>query len=96
LTENELGEAMLGCAVRVHKALGPGLLESAYEACLAHELEKSGLYYSRQLVLPVVYDGLKIDAGYRLDLLIDGRVVIEVKAVERLLEIHWAQLRSSL
>jgi GxxExxY protein len=74
VTENELGESVLGCAIRVHRVLGPGLLESAYEACLAHELGKAGLSYSRQLALPVVYDGLRIDAGYRIDLLVGDMV----------------------
>ena len=69
---------------RVHSALGSGLLESAYEACLAHEIGKRGLGVERQLVLPLVYDGLRLDAGYRLDLLVEGCVVVEVKAVERL------------
>ena len=96
MTENELGDAILGCAIRVHKALGPGLLESAYEACLAHEFETCGLTYSRQLVLPVTYDGLRIDAGYRIDLLVADLVVIEVKAVEKLLDVHRAQLLSYL
>jgi GxxExxY protein len=94
--ENLIGEAVLGCALRVHKTLGPGLLESAYEACLAHELDKARLSHKRQIVLPVVYDGKKIDAGYRLDLLIEDRVVVEVKAVEKLAEIHRAQLLSYL
>jgi GxxExxY protein len=94
--ENTVGEIILGCAIRVHTTLGPGLLESAYEACLAHELSKARLNNQRQVVLPVIYDGLRIDAGYRLDLLVDARVVVEVKAVERLAEIHRAQLLSYL
>jgi GxxExxY protein len=94
--ENRIGERVLGCALNVHKALGPGLLESAYEACLAHELDKTGLSYKRQIVLPVVYDGIRIDAGYRLDLLVEGSVVVEVKAVEKLVDVHKAQLLSYL
>ena len=99
MTENELGDAILGCAIRVHKAPGPGLLESAYEACLAHEFEKTGLTYSRQPVLPVIYDGLRIDAGYRIDLLVADLVVVEVKAVEKLLDVHprlYSQLQCDL
>lgn len=96
MTENEMGEIVLGCALRVHKALGPGLLESAYEACLAHEIEKIGLPFKRQLLLPVNYDGIKIDAGYRLDLLVGNLVVVEAKAVERILDVHRAQLLSYL
>lgn len=90
------GELILGCAVKIHKSLGPGLLESAYEACLAHEFDNSGLSYKRQVTLPVFYDGQRIDAGYRLDLLVADRVVIEVKAIEALAEIHKAQLLSYL
>lgn len=94
--ENRIGEFILGCALTVHKALGPGLLESAYEACLAHEFDKAGLAYKRQVALPVFYDGQRIDAGYRLDLLVEARVVVEVKAIEQIAEIHRAQLLSYL
>jgi GxxExxY protein len=93
---NEVGERVLGCALRVHKALGPGLLENVYEACLAYEFQKAGMRFGRQLTLPVVYDGQAIDLGYRLDLLVDDRVVIEVKAVDKLSDIHRAQLLSYL
>jgi GxxExxY protein len=94
--DNEVGELVLGCALKVHKALGPGLLESAYETCLAHEIGKAGLEYERQRALPVVYDGLRIDAGYRIDLLVARRVVIEVKSVDKIVEVHRAQLLSYL
>jgi GxxExxY protein len=94
--ENAIGDVVLGCAIKVHKVLGPGLLEGAYEACLAHEIDKAGLSYQRQIALPVRYDDQKIDIGYRLDLLVEGRVVIEVKAVEKLADIHRAQLLSYL
>jgi GxxExxY protein len=79
----------------VHTGLGPGLLESVYEACLAHELEKRGMPARRQVVLPVVYDGVRIDAGLRLDMIVED-VVVEVKAVERLIAIHQAQLLTYL
>lgn len=92
--DNEIGETVLGCALKVHKALGPGLLESAYEACLAYELQKARLDFDRQRTLPIIYDGVAIDAGYRLDLLVEGRVVLEIKAVDRLADIHRAQLLS--
>jgi GxxExxY protein len=82
--DDEVGEKILGCALKVHRALGPGLLESAYEACLAYELTESGLQFDRQRTLPIIYNGVAIDAGYRLDLLVEGRVVLEVKAVDRL------------
>lgn len=96
LDENEVGERILGCAIQVHRNLGPGLLESVYETCLAHELSKAGIVYRRQLTLPVVYDGVEIEAGYRLDLLVEDLVVVEVKSVETLLEVHRAQLLSCL
>ena len=94
--ENEIGEAVLGCALKVNRALGPGLLENAYEACLSHELTKAGLDHQRQLALPVIYDGIKIELGFRLDLLVLDKVVVEVKAVEALTEVHRAQLLSYL
>lgn len=96
MDENEIGERILGCALTVHKALGPGLLEGAYEACLAHEIGKVGLDYQRQLTLPLVYDGVVVETGYRLDLVVAKRVVVEVKAVESLAEVHRAQLLSYL
>ncbi len=96
MDENNIGEIVLGRAIKVHIALGPGLLENAYEACLAHEFAKAGLSYQRQIGLPVFYDDQTIDVGYRLDLLVEGRVVVEVKAVDKLAEIHRAQLLSYL
>jgi len=80
----------------VHKVLGPGLLESAYEACLAYEIGNTGLAYKRQVALPVIYNEVKIDVGYRLDLLVEERVVVEVKAIDQLAKIHQAQLLSYL
>jgi GxxExxY protein len=96
VNENEVGEKVLGYALTVHRALGPGLLESAYEACLAHELRRAGIDYQRQLALPLVYHGEVIDPGYRLDLLVAGLVVVEIKAVDLLMEVHRAQLLSYL
>lgn len=87
---------VIGAAIKVHRALGPGLLESAYEACLAYELVTAGLRVERQVQLPVVYDGVKLDCGYRLDLLIEQRVILEIKAVEKVLPIHEAQLLTYL
>ncbi|HNQ24104.1 MAG TPA: GxxExxY protein [Phycisphaerae bacterium] len=83
---------VVDAAFRVHSALGPGLLESVYEACLAHELRRQGVPYVAQQVLPVVYDGLRLDAGLRIDLLVDESIVVELKAVEKILAIHEAQL----
>ncbi len=96
MDEGEIGSRVLDCATKVHKALGPGLLESAYEACLAYELDELGLAYQRQLALPLVYQSVRIDAGYRIDLLVERKVVVEVKAVEQLTEVHQAQLLSYL
>lgn len=96
LIENEIGEKIIGAAIKVHSALGPGLLESAYEACLAHELEQTGLSVQQQVVLPVVYGDLRLDTGYRLDLLVNQQVIVELKAVEKLNDVHRAQLLSYL
>ena len=84
------------CAFRVHRQLGPGLLESVYEACLLHELKKSGLRFESQRILPVIYDGLKLDAGLRLDVVVQGQVILELKAVETLLPVHQAQVLTYL
>jgi len=96
MSENEIGEILLGCAIKVHTALGPGLLESTYEACLIHELAKAGLKADRQVALPVVYDGEQLDAGYRIDVLVANLVVVELKVAERILPLHSAQLLSYL
>jgi GxxExxY protein len=96
MNENEIGDIVLSGAMKVHSALGPGLLESAYETCLVHEIVKRGLNVKRQAPQPVIYDGLKLDAGYKLDLLVNNCVIVELKAVEKLLPIHVAQLLSYL
>ncbi len=88
----QISEKVIGAAIAVHSALGPGLLESTYEACLAHELRKRGVRFERQLQLPVCYDGEMIDCGYRIDLLVEGQVVVELKAVDKVHPIHEAQL----
>ncbi len=93
---NEVSGTVIDAAMKVHTAIGPGLLESAYEACLLHELGKRGLKVLSQGVLPVIYDGVKIDAGYRIDLLVEDVVVVELKAVEKLMPIHEGQLLSYL
>ena len=89
---NRVTEAIIGAAIEVHKALGPGLLESAYKMCLCRELELRGITFKRQVDLPVVYKGIELDCGYRLDLLVENQVVVEIKAVENLLPIYEAQL----
>jgi GxxExxY protein len=93
---NERTGHVIDAALRVHTLLGPGLLESAYEACLAHELRKGGLAVVTQVPIPVEYDGLRIEVGYRADLLVDSIVIVEVKATSKLLPVHEAQLLSYL
>jgi len=93
---DRLTDQIIGAAIEVHRALGPGLLESAYEACLAYELLERGLALEQQKTLPVTYSNIKLDTGYRLDLLIEGKVIVEIKAVDKLAPIHTAQLLSYL
>ena len=93
---NQVSGVIVNAAMKVHSALGPGLLESAYEACLLHELRQLGMKVATQVSLPVAYDGIKIDVGYRVDLLVEDAVIVELKAVETLLPIHQAQLLSYL
>ena len=87
---------VIGAAIEVHRVLGPGLLESAYEECLCHELSLRSIAFQRQLVLPVDYKGVRLDCGYRLDIVLPGKLIIEVKAVEALAPIHDAQLLTHL
>jgi GxxExxY protein len=89
---NELTQATIGCAIEVHKVLGPGLLEAPYEVCLCRELTIKGIPFERQKPLPVIYKGEMLDVGYRIDILVAGLVVVELKAVEAILPIHEAQL----
>jgi len=90
MTDNQLTHEIIGAAIEVHRVLGPGLLESAYEECLARELTLRNIKFERQKSLPVVYKDVKLDCGYRLDFLVEGRVVLELKAVESLAPIHEA------
>lgn len=92
MRENELTGQVIGAAIEVHKQLGPGLLESAYEECLAHEMKLRGIKFERQKPVPLVYKGIKLDAGYRLDFLIGGLVVVELKAIKAFEPIHEAQM----
>jgi len=89
---NELARQVVDAVFQVHKALGPGLLESVYEACLCHELKKRHIPYQQQVSIPVIYDGVEIEAGLRLDLWVDKKLIVELKAVEQLHEVHKAQL----
>ncbi|MBE2225194.1 MAG: GxxExxY protein [Anaerolineae bacterium] len=93
---NQLTEKVIGAAIEVHRHLGPGLLESAYETCLIYELEKLGLNVERQKPLPVVYKDIYLDQGYRIDLLVEGQVIVELKAVNELTDVHKAQALSYL
>jgi len=94
--KNEISGAVVDAAMKIHSALGPGLLESAYAACLKHELVKRGLKVACEVPLPVVYDDVRLDAGYRLDLVVEDTVVVELKAIEALAPIHQAQIISYL
>jgi len=93
---NDLTQKIIGAAIEVHRVLGPGLLESAYERCLVYELEKLGLRVETQKSLPIVYKEIDIEAGYRIDVLVEGQVVIELKAVERFTDVHEAQILTYL
>jgi GxxExxY protein len=93
---NSITEKIIGCAISVHKGIGPGLLESAYEECLCYELSQAGLNFKRQVPLPVIYKDVKLDCGYRLDIIVENEIIIEVKAVQAIIPIHEAQLLSYL
>lgn len=96
MTENGIGKIIVNCAFKVHKELGPGLLESTYEECLKYELIKAGLKVEQQKALPVVYKDVKLECGYRIDLLVQDKVIIENKSVEALNDIHLAQILTYL
>lgn len=93
---NSLSEKIIGCCIEVHKTLGPGLLESAYEECLSYELKKSGLGIERQKAVPVVYKEIKLDCGYRIDILVEDLIVIELKTVDEFNPVHEAQILTYL
>ncbi len=96
MNAKEITEQIIGASIEVHRVLGPGLLESAYEECLCHELKLHGLSFERQRPLPVEYKGIKLECGYRLDLLVENLVVVEIKAVSAIEPIHEAQLLTYL
>ena len=91
LTENQISQIIIGCAIEVHRQLGPGLLESAYQRCLMYELKNEGLEVKSELTLPIIYRDIKLDYGYRIDLLVENKVVVELKTVEFLNNVHKAQ-----
>ena len=93
---NHITERVSGCSIEVHKALGPGLLESAYEECLCYELSQAGLSFQRQVKLPISYKEVRLDCGYRIDLVVKDLIVVEIKAVERIIPVFEAQLLSYL
>ncbi len=93
---NEITERIIEFAIKVHRVLGPGMLESTYEACLVHELRKSGLQVRDQVKLPVVYDGIVLEEAYRLDVIVEELVIVEIKSVEKIHPVHEAQLLSYL
>lgn len=92
MTENEIANRILGCALEVHKVLGPGLLESVYQECLFYKLSKDGLYVVKEKPMPLVFEEIYLDCGYRIDLLVENKVVIELKSVEVLNDVHLAQI----
>ena len=96
MTENELSKIIIGCAIEVHKSLGPGLLESAYEACLAYEIKLAGLNINTQQPLPLIYKEVHLETGYRLDIIVEKKVILEIKTVEGFNDIHLAQVLTYL
>ena len=96
MTENKLSRIIIGCAIEVHKQLGPGLLESAYQECLFYELKKAGLRVQKEKPMPIVYKEVKLDHGYRIDLLVEDKVVVEIKTVDALIDVHTAQVLTYL
>jgi len=96
MNENEIGKIVVDSAVRLHKDLGPGLLESVYEVLLAHELEAKGLKVSRQVPIPIKYNGIKFDEGFRVDIIVDGKVILELKSVESTSKAHKKQVLTYL
>ncbi len=96
MTENEISKIVIGCAISVHKQLGPGLLESAYQECLMYEIQQKGLKVRKEKPMPIVYKEVKLDHGYRIDLLVEEKVVIEIKTVDNLMPVHMAQVLTYL
>lgn len=91
MTENELSNKVIGLAIEVHTVLGPGLLESAYKECLYYKIGKSGLYVEKEKAMPLIFEEVKLDCGYRIDLLVETKLVLEIKSVEALNDVHLAQ-----
>jgi len=96
MTENEISKIIVDCALKVHRALGPGLLESSYEECLFYEIGKRNLKVEKQKALPLIYEEVKLNAGYRIDLIVEDKVIIELKSVEMINDVHLAQVLTYL
>lgn len=96
MTENEISKVVFECALKVHKTLGPGLLESAYEECMFYELKKCNLRVEKQKALPLIYEEVKLDVGYRIDIIVEDKFIVEIKSVEALNDVHLAQLLTYL
>lgn len=94
--DNDLSRRVIGCAIEVHRHLGPGLLEAAYEDCLCHEMSLRGIAHERQVALPLAYKGITVAGAYRLDILVEGRLILEIKAIDRTTQVHEAQLLTYL
>ena len=96
MTENQISKIIIGCAIEVHKQLGPGLLESAYQECLSFELKQAGFKVRKEVPMPIIYKEVKLDHGYRMDLLVEEKVVVEIKTVEAFTDVHLAQVLTYL
>lgn len=96
MKENEITEKIIGCGITVHKILGPGLLESAYEECLCHELYLNGIKFERQKPLPLIYKDVRLDCGYRIDLLIEEKIIVEIITIDKINDVHLAQVLTYL
>lgn len=96
MNENEISQLVIGLCIKVHKKLGPGLLESSYEECLFYELSKNNLKFSRQQTIPIIYDEIKLDHGFRADIIIENKVIVEIKSIETFQPVHSAQLLTYL
>jgi GxxExxY protein len=96
MNENELSRIIIGRAIDIHRSLGPGLLESVYKECLFYEIKKAGLYSVKEKPLPLIYEGIALDCGYRIDILVEDKVVIEIKSIELLTRVHLAQILTYL
>lgn len=96
MTKNEITEKIIGCAITVHKILGPGLLESAYEECLCHELYLNNIKFERQKPLPLIYKDVRLDCGYRIDLLVENQIIVEIKTIDKIHDVHLAQILTYL